>query len=331
MKTEYLTFPNQPRAAASYWFARIHSGNLTRAEHEAFQHWRQASPNNEKEYQALSEIWQATSMLSNTDLQALMTEPHPFKKTSPSDSKRRFLLGTSALCAVAAVSTALLYAKDSEQPEQELHYLTTRGEQRQADLPDGSSILLNVDTEVRIRYYATRREVELLTGEALFTVTKNSARPFLVHAGTVDVRVTGTVFSVRHESQHTAVAVESGSVHLQSGPWWNRQQADLASGMLARFSPGAPFNVQAASVTALTAWQHGRLVFQGQALEQVVQEMNRYLTHPLHLQDKALKRIPISGVFSIEDADGFLQSLQKQVAITLSPRADGGTNLGLQR
>lgn len=331
MKTEYLTPPNQPRAAASYWFARIHSGNLTRAEYEAFQHWRQASPENKKEYQALSEIWQATDMLSKTDLQTLITEPHPFKRTSPPNSKRRLLLGTSALCAMATISTALLYTTDSEQPEHELHYITTRGQQRQANLPDGSSILLNVDTELQIRYYATRREVELLTGEAIFTVSKNSTRPFQVHAGTLSVRVTGTVFTVRHEKQQTTVAVESGSVNLQSGPWWDRQQADLSSGMLARFSLGAPLNVQAASITALTAWRQGRLVFQGQALEQVVQEMNRYLTHPLYLQDEGLRRIPISGVFSIEEADSFLESLQQHVAITISPRPDGGMNLGLQR
>ena len=46
-------FPTDPRDAAAHWFARVHSGNFTEAERQAFQQWRQADAGHEREYQAL--------------------------------------------------------------------------------------------------------------------------------------------------------------------------------------------------------------------------------------------------------------------------------------
>ncbi|XOT97985.1 hypothetical protein ACMTAU_03630, partial [Alcaligenes pakistanensis] len=43
-------------------------------------------------------------------------------------------------------------------------------------------------------------------------------------------RVTGTSFTVRRDAEQVKVLVESGSVEVSSGRWWNRQTRYLAAG-----------------------------------------------------------------------------------------------------
>jgi transmembrane sensor len=218
-----------------------------------------------------------------------------------------------------------------EAPTHVTRYATAHGEQRSEALPDGSVIEMNVSTELVVRYYAKRRSVELLHGEASFEVAANPDQPFFVDAGTVDVRVTGTVFNVRREQDQVSVAVQSGSVEVTSGHWWTREKAMLTAGMTTQAQPGLPLSVAQADVVALTAWRQGKVVFKDQPLEDMVREMNRYLVRPIRLTDSRLKRLRMAGVFTIQDADGFLQALQSNLPIAVVWRPDGGADLSLLR
>lgn len=66
-----------------------------------------------------------------------------------------------------------------------------------------------------VRYRAGQRIVALLEGEAMFEVTHDAARPFMVDAGIGTVTVTGTRFDVRRDESMVEVAVESGSVDVR--------------------------------------------------------------------------------------------------------------------
>jgi len=330
MNTERPNLPNNPRDAAAYWFARVHSGSFTVAEREWFAQWRQADNRHEREYRALDEIWQATGMLPEDELRELLEAPEPLAERRRR-SRRRWLAGAGAACTAAVVGGVLFHGYRTETPDPVQRLATAPGERRKASLHDGSIIDMNVSTELIVSYYATRRTVELLGGEATFSVAANSGRPFFVNAGDVDVRVTGTVFNVRREPDHVSVAVREGSVEVASGHWWNRARAVLTANMAASARPGHPLLAERADVAALTAWRQGKVVFKDQPLEEVLQEMNRYLSHPIHLADSRLKRLRMAGVFSIEDAEGFLLALQGQLPISVMRRPDGGADLSLLR
>src|SRR5690606_35164350 len=205
MTTENSNLPNDPREAAAYWFARVHSGSFTVAERERFKQWRRASPGNEQEYRALDEIWQATNLLPEDELRELLEAPEP-----PAELRRmvrrRWLMGAGSVCTAAVIGGVFMYGQVLEAPTHIMRYATARGEQRTELLPDGSVIEMNVSTELIVRYYTKRRSVELLNGEANFEVTTSPDQPFVVDAGAVDVRVTGTVFSVRREQDLVSVA-----------------------------------------------------------------------------------------------------------------------------
>ncbi|GAB2587492.1 FecR family protein [Spirosoma areae] len=82
-------------------------------------------------------------------------------------------------------------------------------------LPDGSRVVLAPDSRVAFpkQFAAQVRDVNL-TGEAFFEVVRQPQRPFIVHAGNVNVKVLGTSFSVRAlgGNSEVNVAVKSGKV-----------------------------------------------------------------------------------------------------------------------
>ncbi|ATH99183.1 FecR family protein [Alcaligenes faecalis] len=242
----------------------------------------------------------------------------------PNAARRRFLWQGATLGTVALLGAGGVYIAQQDTVSHALSYTTAFGEQRTVTLPDGSEVHMNVSTELVLHYQTHRRQLSLLKGEAMFAVQSDKNRPFIVDAGQVQVEVTGTVFNVRRHAQgNVEVAVTEGSVQVSSGPWWNRQQASLTPGMLAQGSEEQAWSVQRTDVAARTAWRQGKVVFRDQTLDEVVQEMNRYLPEPIELMDEKLKRLRMAGVFNIEDAQGFLLALQEQLPVMVVTRSDG--------
>jgi len=69
-------------------------------------------------------------------------------------------------------------------------FSTVAGEQRTLTLEDGSIVQLNARSSIRINFSAQRRDVRLLTGEALFTVHRDQRRPFRVMTSDATVQST---------------------------------------------------------------------------------------------------------------------------------------------
>src|SRR5690606_5608621 len=94
-------------------------------------------------------------------------------------------------------------------------YRTAVGEQAREVLPDGSSVTLNTDTEVHVRYLAGERLVRMVRGEAHFTVAHDVSRPFGVRAGDHIVQAVGTAFNVRLQPRgEVEVMVTDGVVRI---------------------------------------------------------------------------------------------------------------------
>ena len=97
-----------------------------------------------------------------------------------------------------------------------------RGEMITHELEDGTNLLLNSGTRLRVNqgFNSDTREVTLVRGEVFFDVAHHADSPFIVHTPHGQVEVMGTSFSVRYwpsDTQMTTdVAVESGTVRVAS-------------------------------------------------------------------------------------------------------------------
>ena len=310
---------------AAHWFARLQSGEASAQDHQAFAAWLQAAPENERRYQEVEFLWRATQAVPDERLRTLLPPPAALVA---SPTRRRLTLGLSAVGALA-LSAAALHQSGWLNPVQEtVELIAAKGERRQVTLPDGSVVDLNTDTIAKARLFADRREIELIQGEAFFDVQHDSTRPFIVQAGLGTITVTGTRFNVRRSTDSVQVSVQSGSVKVQSGQWWRRQERRLGAQQQVLLRHGAePGVVQSADVERLTAWQRGKIIFRNTSLEHVVQEMAPYLPQALHLDAPALRQHRISGIFDIDQPETVLKALPAIAPIRLRTDSSGAIHI----
>lgn len=96
-------------------------------------------------------------------------------------------------------------------------YTTGIGEQRLVALEDGSTVEMDANSRIRVRFTEHERTVDLVKGQALFRVAKNAARPFIVVSGDTRVRAVGTQFDVYRKASKTSVTVIEGRVAVLPG------------------------------------------------------------------------------------------------------------------
>ncbi len=242
-------------------------------------------------------------------------------------------LAVAACMAVAAAGLGLLVWSNRAPV-----YSTVTGEQRSFALADGSQVVLNSDTRIRVRLGERERRVELLAGQALFTVVREAARPFVVSSGSAQVRAVGTQFDVYRKAADTIVTVIEGKVAIsEAGPSMASREATASAGSAqpVLLSAGDQLTLRAASpprrahpdVSAVTAWTNRQLVFKGARLADVAEEFNRYNVRKLSIEDPRLHDFLINGIFSSTDPASLLNFLRMQPGIRVQER-DSGVAVG---
>jgi transmembrane sensor len=205
-------------------------------------------------------------------------------------------------------------------------YGTVIGQRQTIALSDGSSIELNTDSQVQVAYSKHWRRIHLLRGEALFSVTHDPNRAFEVYAADSVVRAVGTAFTVHLEGHEVDVTVTKGIVDLaEAGDTHNSTRllpprlGRLTAGQTATLGNGSLHPV----VQQLTepelkrrmAWREGYLVFSGEPLSEVVEQMNRFSPVTLEIGDPELASVAIGGRFGIGDLNAVLDVLRTNFGI----------------
>jgi transmembrane sensor len=229
-----------------------------------------------------------------------------------------------AALAVAVVSLPFLepWAPSSET------YETGVGEQLSFPLEDGTVMTLNTRSKVRLAFTGDHRDVLLMTGEALFDVTKDPQRPFRVLTGKAMISAVGTSFNVRHRRDSTVVTVVEGSIEVATraqGAGRMREQRNGRENGDGQLSPvlvtiGQQARVEGSSgrvavietsVAKATAWRERRLVFDSKPLSAVAEEFNLYNDGTILIGDSVLNSLAISGAFSANDRHSFALFLEE--------------------
>jgi len=220
---------------------------------------------------------------------------------------------------------------------------TGRGETRQLSLPDGTSLTLDADTRVQVRYYAHRREVTLSQGQAYFQVAHLADRPFVVLSGPSRVTVLGTEFSVRYiphsmSGEGVAVAVSSGVVRVGAREWlqdslW-RALASLQSApderhlLVLRSSQRAVSDAtgdltrqSSVALNTIADWRQSRVIFDNTPLNLALAEFARYGEMPYQLASGDIAALRISGSFDVHRIDSFAHMLPKVLPVKISTQS----------
>lgn len=159
------------------------------------------------------------------------------------------------------------------------------GKTAQLILPDGTHVWLSVGSEIAFNSHfgegAPRRVA--LRGEAFFDVHHNAASPFTVDAGECYTTVYGTQFNVRNvKGAATQVTLVKGKVGVSS----QRQTVMLRPGQQAILANGH-METQEADMDVALSWKEGYFYFDGQTLQEIVDEIGRWYGMPVSYMSDA--------------------------------------------
>ncbi|WP_142683732.1 FecR family protein [Chitinophaga polysaccharea] len=182
-----------------------------------------------------------------------------------------------------------------------LVYSSEWGQRKLLTLPDGSSVILNANTTVRIPsdYSNKHRHVELVKGAALFDVQTNPEDPFMVTSKQIQTTVLGTSFLVKsypYEPQST-VSLLSGKVKVseKSG---TAAPLTLAPGEQAKWNETKQEMSKASFDTiALRTWKTGKLVFDNASVSEVIRQLENWYGIPFRVNGNPLYTKRFSGAF----------------------------------
>jgi len=309
--------------AAAHWCMRLHADDCTLVEREAFARWLAADPRHADEYQAMLEIWQTADLLPRS---ATVIDFNPPSQRLPQRRNWRPMASAAALALLALPLAGWVGWEQGWLPNHYQHFSASDNTQT-VQLSDGSTVELNLNSELTYLNYKDRRQVTLKRGEAFFKVQHDSAHPFIVHAAHGQTRVTGTQFNVWKYEDQVKVTLVQGSVLVSSNGSTGGYR--LGPGMQASYRTGdfEPQMAQSDDYGNSLAWRSGKLVLDNLSLEQALPVINRYLEKPLLLADASTGRIRISGIYNTREVGRLVDNLPKVLPVYLTRSKDGSTVL----
>jgi transmembrane sensor len=289
---------------AFHWVVRLEQGRLGRAERRALMAWLQQGREQQRA------LIHARAFCNYVDELAGNRSP----VRVPLVSRRRVLVAGAGGLALAGIA-GIAWLRTGSLTDVERRYVTQVGGSRRLVLPDHSVLLLNTDTDVRVRY-AQGRDVRMERGEALVTAAHGTGL-FVVHVPGWVLTTLGAVFAVREDAGRVVVAVEEGELallHTASGRAYRR----LLPYFEAVLDPAGGIAVRAITGTELNdrlAWREGYVTFRHVALQDAVAEMNRYLARRIRVADPPVSRLTVLGTWPITRPEEFVSSLTAEFGL----------------
>lgn len=314
--TDYDYPQDQVDGEAAEWVARMGAGPLNGFERGALDIWLGRSPVHRA---ALNEAQAAWNMMTRMDLEASDLGLAPFHPVTARPMlvwARAAALAASLLVAVwtgmgAFVGDPLALAAADHR--------TGRGQVEKVTLPDGSVVQIGPSSAIALHFSETERAVELLSGQAYFTVapmTESERRPFVVAAANGRSRALGTQFMVARNADGVEITVAEHTVEVSAVTGREDDgRVVLSPGRSVRYGAAGLEPPAEVDVATAVAWQRGLLVFDRVPLSRVVEELNRYRYSRIIVSDRELASRQVSGVFSVGNSDAALDTVVQVLGV----------------
>jgi len=293
------------RYAVRLW-TRRHSGTWHESDETELQRWLAASSEHREAYEKVARAWNlAGSLQAATPILATVPRASSLKKAA--------LAAVIALVTVA-IGVPLWRTGYHWWNGTQIQLATLKGQPRSFALDDGTTVMLDADSQVTANIGARRRSVSLNHGEALFNVKHDAGRPFEVVTPAGRVQDLGTQFDVEGLESSTWVSVIEGRVGVMT----TRAQTLLVAGQTGGYDnsgnllPTRPFKADAAR------WSDGQRHFDHELLVDVLERVARYHAVKFVFTDPRLRDLRVSGTFRIGDLALFLRTLA--AALPIEPR-----------
>jgi transmembrane sensor len=288
---------NDAELEAAAWVVRLDEPGVTTAERAAFSDWLAADPAHKRAYDALSGTWEHLSVLRG---------PPP----RPSRAKRVVWAGALGLALAAGLALFVVLAPRADHSAP-VDYASQRDASQHIQLPDGSTIELAPASMIEVAFNDERRLVQLTAGAALFDVSADPVRPFIVATRFGEVRVRGTEFAVHVNAERARATVLHGEVegaraHRLFVAFDDSLVLARANEEIVLDREGARLQpASAIEVERRLAWRTGMLALDGETLAEACAEVARVSGVRFSFAEARLADLHLSGFVPASDAEAF--------------------------
>ncbi|WBY08191.1 FecR domain-containing protein [Sphingomonas sp. 7/4-4] len=315
-----MTDARSARDRAADWIIAREQGSWSDHDQQALDAWLEESDLNKAAFWRLEHSWREADRVAalGSGLAAA-----PRGRASAWRLRPRTWAALTALAAsvAAIVGVSFHEARPSRQAAvATASFATEVGGHRSLGLSDGSRVELNTDTRVRTAIGGDRRAVWLDKGEAFFEVSHRDGLPFIVHAGSREITVLGTKFSVRRFGGKVTVWVREGRVRVENVEHASAARSAVVTAGGVALSDGAATLVTSASperVEQALSWREGMLSFDQERLGDIALEFNRYNRKKIVIGDAEAANIRIGGAFPASEPDAFARLLRDAYALEI--------------
>lgn len=244
--------------------------------------------------------------------------PYPVKQeTVTQRPKTRGVLWRS-IAATAALILLLggyqLWLK-RDMDSQQIVYKTIRvdmGKKTEIILTDGTSVTLSPGTVFSYpeSFADTLREVHVVTGKAFFNVSRDTLRPFKVHAGKLETIVLGTSFTVENykEQGFEKINLYTGKIKIRNTN--TNTELALTPGQLFEWDDQTAIGRLSEFDTEANPAKAESLSFAQASLKSVLYRIAYLKGIKITLEGNGLANYYISGTFDGMPIDQILQSME---------------------
>lgn len=244
-------------------------------------------------------------------------------------SYRRIILRWTKWVAIFIVMLSMGYMtyRLSQMEDIELNEIySPKGEKMVVILADGTRVDLNADTHLYYpeRFSGKNREV-ILSGEAYFSVEKDSDHPFIVRSKDMMVKVTGTKFNVRAYKEDSCIVTTLDEGKIFVGDAKEKQNLkELFPGQYATYIPGKKTCEIATVANSLDAsgWKNNLFNFRDNSLEYVLEEMARQYDVTFNVTNPEIRSYTYNISCSSKDIDEIIHIMETVTPIKFSKQGD---------
>lgn len=306
---------------AVLWCLRLNEGLANEREQEDLRAWLAADPARRHRLDAITALWDgieddahAPEMLSLRH--AALTAMEQAGRRGWIWPRRMPWVGIAVAAMLVLAINVVFLLRDPM-----TYYTTGIGERRVVALADGSTLSLDADSAVSVRFHRNRRDLTLDRGRAAFKVAKDPLRPFAVTSGTHVVVATGTEFTVEKLANEVRVALVEGRVAIlrtvphghavqlaHVGKTTEPAEQALTPGHELILTNGRVLGALRTSA-ADVGWEAGQLFFANEPLGVAAERVNRYSVGKRIDVASDVTGIRVSGVFNAGDVDAFARAV----------------------
>ena len=214
-------------------------------------------------------------------------------------------------------------------------YATVGGQRKQVTLPDGSTVLLNAKSSIKLDkdFNKTNRTV-LLEGEAYFDVKHNDKSPFKVFTSDFHINVLGTAFNVKaYPDENTAETTlirglitmqttgEMGIITLKPSQkvtfYKNAAQEKVQPNHKRKINSNRPeitinhYQVIKENTVLETAWTQNKLELYDQDFAQLKPTLEKWYNVEISFADADVQKYRFTATFTNESLEQALEALKQ--------------------